>query len=118
MCKLNLFDLRHFRLILVTLKIRFNVLKRDHYDFVYLSDPAESGVGPVYRYRGQRNDTRGKINHIEEESGRGAAFCAHLTSLDWTLLSTSVCPSVGPSVKRVHPEKNEISVCKYVDTVR
>ena len=32
-------------------------------------------------------------------------YCVHLTSLDRTLLSAFVCPSVCPSVKRVHPDK-------------
>ena len=46
-------------------------------------------------------------------------FCAHLTSLDRTLLSTSVSPSVRPSVCQTRaPRQNEITVCKYVDTVR
>ena len=35
------------------------------------------------------------------------AFCAHLTSVDRTLLSTSVCPSVRLLVKRVHPDKTK-----------
>ena len=34
-------------------------------------------------------------------------FCAHITSLDHTLLSTSVCPSVCLSVKRVYCDKTK-----------
>ena len=39
--------------------------------------------------------------------GQCFRFCAHLTLLDRTLISTSVCLSVRLSVKRVHPDNTK-----------
>ena len=46
-------------------------------------------------------------------------FCAHLTSLDRTLLSTSVCPSVRLSnACTLTKRNNRMQICRYLTIER